>query len=216
MMRQSPIRLPKAFAAAIAVAMLLGFVVGCGSDDRTTPTDESGTTTTTTPEDAIVAKTIAQLQTALGLAEDAVTKSKDSPTLSAEGDVVLTWATGTAEVDLDTGLIFAVIQDAPASSEAGAVFSAMELATAAATMAERLGWDAAALAAGGFSPESSGIVDHVEGADEYYVTWAGRDPQGAATGALIDMRLDCSTKDLRSFLVIAAPVPEEEESETED
>jgi len=201
-----------AVAVVVAVLWLCVFGAGCSSkDDGGEPVQQSTTTTQAPrPQEEVVALAIAQVQTALGLAADAVSKSSTPAGLTEEADVLLKWEGGRAEVDVETGRILTVVQQKSSASMAGALFTQPELEAAALEFARLLGWDAATLAAEGFIIDTSGLIAHAEGADEYHLRWAGHDSQGALTGALIDIRLDASTKSLRSFLFIPPPKPEEE------
>jgi hypothetical protein len=194
-------------ACTLVFAVLaLSALAGCGSDEQVV--ESTTTTLAPTPEEVVTDEAAARIETALGLTAESVTASGANPTFSAAADVVLRWDGGSAELDVETGRVYWALQNASSASMAGASFPDSELAEVAQETVRLFGWDAAVMAAEGFTLDQSGRADHAEGAAEFFMVWSGHDAQGVANGALIDIRLDASTKSLRSFAVIPAPETE--------
>jgi hypothetical protein len=153
--------------------------------------------------DVVTDKAISQLETILGLAYGTIIRSSDEPMLP-DSEVALTWSGGRADVDADTGLICFILLEAPEIT-AGSALGNTVLEEEAERIAGLLGWDAAALTAQGFTPGTSRTVDRGSAGAVYQKTWVGHDEEGIPNQGLIEIGLDKTTGELRSFLFSPGP-----------
>lgn len=210
---------PVLTGALVLVALMSCFfsLAGCGGAapasnatsllPATTVTGEvaasSPTSEPVADPDAAIARAAARVEATLGLPAGAVTASTEAPRL-ADADVVLAWESGgksRAWVDLDTGCILAIIPETGGGSS-DEPLSDTELDQAAVHVAEQLGWNEAALAAEGFTPEDPRILPHGDAPTEYSRRWAGHDESGLPNQGLIDVALDVTNAELLHFFYI--------------
>jgi Peptidase propeptide and YPEB domain len=203
--------------AALCVLTLLGVSVGLAGCAL------PGTSTGSTKPDlnAVADEAISHLQSILGLSDGAITRSSDRPVLR-DSDVSLAWTGGRAEVDAETGRITMVLIETarstttstsastsvPASvpaSTPGAAWSAGALDREAARIVELLGWDAALLADEGFTPGTAKTIDRGDGDSVYQKTWIGHDEAGIPNQGLIEVGIDKTAGELRTFFYSPGP-----------
>ena len=186
-----------ALCALLAAGLVAGMALaGCSlpglSSDSTRPNLAAATN-----------KAISQLQAILGLPMGAITRSSGQP-MFPDSEAALTWSGGRADVDAETGLIRCVLLE-PKETTAGTALRNTVLDKEAERIAGLLGWDAAALAAQGFTQGTSRSVDRGAAGSVYQKTWVGHDEEGIANQGLIEIGIDKATGELRSFLFSPGP-----------
>lgn len=161
-----------------------------------------------------VNQAIYRLQSALGLADGAVTRSSQPPLLGGPEEAIR-WVNGTADVDLKTGHIRAILIDPPGEETAAftgeappeaAAPSAAQLDEEAERMVRLLGWDTASLETHGFTAGEGKTIEYDQVGSVYEKTWTGRDPEGMPNQGVIQVGLRAQDASLHSFLY--APGPE--------
>lgn len=185
--------------AGLGLAAACVFLAGCGtSNDERTAHAQSA-------RDAAVAEACRRLESTLGLPAGTVAESSRSPS-HPDADVLLEWPDGESEVDLDTGRTLTILQEVPEGAAAGVGVSEAELDAAAVRFAAAQGWDAATLAAEGFTPGEAEMIRRGGEAVEYAKTWVGHDAGGLPNRGLIDVRVDAATGSLLTFFYFPGPV----------
>lgn len=154
--------------------------------------------------DAIIARATVQVQEALGLPSGSVTVSDKAAGLP-DAEVLLSCdGGGEAALDLDTGRVVYLIAG-PGNPDSGIYLPAEELDAKAVRLAEIMGWDAAALAAEGFTLKEAEFIDHGDAATEYTKRWGGHDEQGIPNNGLIDAAVDAGTGQVLHFFYHPGP-----------
>lgn len=165
---------------------------------------ETLSTTTKLDREAIIAQAIAQVEAAPGLPDGSVTVSEKAARLP-DAEVLLSCdGGGEAELDLDTSRIVYLIPG-PRDPDSDVRLPSDELDEKATRLAETMGWDAAMLAAEGFTVEEAKLIDHGDAPTEYTKRWRGHDEQGVPTNGMIDAAVDASTGEVLHFFYSPGP-----------
>lgn len=194
-------RPPRRAVGALCTLLAAGLVAGIALAGCSLPGLSSDSTEPNLA--AATSKAISQLQAILGLPMGTITRSSSQPMLP-DSEATLTWSGGRADVDAETGLISCVLLE-PRETAAATALSNAVLDKEADRIVGLLGWDAAALAAQGFTPGTSRSVDRGTAGSVYQKTWVGHDEEGIANHGLIEIGIDKATGELRSFLFSPGP-----------
>jgi hypothetical protein len=185
MMRRTKLRI---LVAAFAILLIGGLIAGV----------ILARTSAVVAQPDLLVSAERQLETALGIPEEAVgVSTSQNPALSG-ADTVLQWDGGRAWVDSDTGAIVGLLQERAGDDAKAPFLEDSQLAAAAASFLASVGWDDTVLGVAGFRPDSGGVVS--EDAREYTKMWVAYTTQGVRTDGLIQVRLDATSARILAFI----------------
>jgi hypothetical protein len=209
-LRRNAIRRHKVSLGLLSIVLVSTALMGGCASAATITTDTGSTSTAaavvgSTSTSAGTRTTTQGLRNAeralgsiIGLAVAELRVSGATPD-SPSADAVVEWEGGRAEVDSNSGMVFAASVEQQAADPSAGFLTEGRLEFEATTIAHGLGWTEGALAGLGFKQQQPGTL--AEGTGLYTITWTRYDGTGAQRDGSIVLAMDGRTAGLVRFSV---------------